>query len=290
MNRLRMGSGFALVWLALALPALAQKEHVTFLVMGKTINYRQQSDGTIAPLNYHFFAEVFVRDGGTVTNASLDFPDGSTQDFEDLGYVMELHGGRYVSEAELDANYPNGDYRVSFDTPSGSIDDRVLTIRGTGEGVSRIPPAASILLHQRGRRVSPERIDPSADLLVRWTDFELGEADVNGILDDLTFVVMADCRGEKRVHSGRPFEGTDYLTYADSELVIPAARLAPGETHQLSLEHAKVDTSRESEIVGLVTYAATTFLDFQTTGESRRAPCPAPSEMPRFDQGQTDRK
>lgn len=288
--RLRTGYGLLVLMIWLSETAVAQKEHVTFLVMGKTTNYRQGADGTVKPLNYHFFAEVFVTQGGQVTDALLEFPDGSRQPFENLGYVLELHGGRYQSEKELDANYPNGDYRVSFDTPSGNVDGRVLSIRGTGTGVSRIPRAGVIFLEQNGRPVSPKSIDPDEDLLVRWSDFETGEADANGILDDLIFVVMADCRGEKRVHSGRPLEGTAYLTYADSELVIPAAKLAPGETHQMSLEHARVDTSRQDEIVGLVTYAATTFLDFQTTGRLRGEPCPAPSEMLKFDQGQTDRR
>lgn len=38
------------------------------------------------------------------------------------------------------------------------------------------------------------------------------------------------------------------------------------EDASVTVEHAKVDTSTEDAMVGLVTYAATTFLEFRTTG------------------------
>ena len=89
------------------------------------------------------------------------------------------------------------------------------------------------------------------------------------------------------MHSGRPFEGTPFLSFTETEYRIPAEKLAPGEPHQLFIEHAIVDTSRQNEVVGLVTYAATTFLDFNTTGTASGSPCP--DVMPRMDGGQTDR-
>jgi hypothetical protein len=103
----------------------------------------------------------------------------------------------------------------------------------------------------------------------------------------LLFVVVGNCHGEKIVHSGRPFEGTAYLTYKTTRYVVSSEKLSVGEPHQLFLEHARVDTSEEDGVVGLVTYASTTFLDFQATGAASGKPCP-PS-MPKMDQGQTDR-
>jgi len=299
-----------LIALAYLATAEAQKDQVTFLVMGKTTNHRQSADGATSLLNYHFFAEIFVKEGGSVTDASLGFPDGTSQPFVDLGYVQEVHGGRYGEEAELDRSYPNGDYTFRFDTPSGSIPGRVLSVRGTGStgsgstgsgstgsgstgsgstggGQSRIPQAVKITLRQDGRAVSPSAVDPDKDLEVAWNAFVTGESDPNGIVDDLIFAVLGDCQGEKTVHSGRPFEGTPYLTYTTRIYVIPAEKLSPGEPHQLFVEHAKVDTSTDDGLVGLVTYASTTFLDFRTTGVASGAPCP-PS-MPKMDQGQTDR-
>ncbi len=288
--------GFSLAVAVLALGIgleAAPEDHVTFIVMGKTANTRQAPDGALTLLNYHFFAEIFVKDGGSVTGASLAFPDGKTQPFEDLGFVQEVHGGRYGDEPELDRAYPNGSYTFRFSTPSGPIgpivdvDGRVLRVRGTGEGASRIPKPVRITLHQGGREISATAVDPERDLTVTWSPFDGAGADANGILDDLMFVVLGDCRGEKTVHSGRPFEGTGYLSYSATEYVIPKNKLAAGEPHQLFIEQAKVDTSKEDGIVGLVTYAATTFLDFETTGNASGPECP--STMPKIDGGQTDR-
>lgn len=261
--------------------------HVSFIVMGKTTNHRQAPGGELALLNYHFFAEIFVRPGSRVTDASLGFPNGERQAFEDLGYVLELHGGRYDSEAELDRLYPNGPYGFRFATPGGDVEDRVLRVRGTGEGDSRIPSPPRITLTQNGRLASASEVDPASDLVVTWSDFENGRRDPAGILDDLLFVVLGDCRGEKTVHSGRPFEGTAHLDFRAERYTIPKDALRPGEPHQMFVEHATVDTSEEDRIVGLVTYAATTFLDFETTGEPMGPPCPP--VMPKMDQGQTDR-
>ncbi len=273
--------------LLLAAPAAAQQQDVTFLVMGKTTNHRQSASGELAQLNYHFFAEVFVKEGGKVTDAFLTFPGGKKQAFEDLGFVQEVHGGRYDNEEELDRLYPNGDYVFSFKTPSGNVDHRVMSVTGTGEGKSRIPNPVTITLNQDGKRVSPGAVDPAKDLTVTWSEFKGAGSDPNGILDDLLFVVMGNCHGDRTVHSGRPFEGTDFLSYTATSYTIPAEKLAPGEPHQLTVEQAIVDTSEEDSIAGLVTYAATTFLDFQTTGEASAEACPL--EMPRIDAGQTDR-
>jgi len=268
--------------------ALAPADHVTFLVMGKTVNHRQNpAGGALALLNYHFFAEIFVKDGGRVSEASLQLPDGTVHPFEDLGFVQEVHGGRYRREAELDREYPNGDYRFRFATPDGNVEGRALSVRGTGEGTSRIPEPVRIFLNQDGQEVSPAAVDPEKDLRITWSPFASGGPDPNGILDDLMFVVLGDCHGAKTVHSGRPFEGTGYLSYTAADYVIPASKLAPGEPHQMFIEHARVDTSKEDGIVGLVTYAATTFLDFETTGKAAGKPCPA--VMPKIDAGQTDR-
>lgn len=263
-------------------------DHVSFLVMGKTTNHRQSASGELALLNYHFFAEIFVREGGEVRDATLSFPNGEVQPFVDLGYVQEVHGGRYQEEADLDRLYPNGAYRFRFTVGDETPVERRLRIRGTGEGRTRIPSPPRITLIQGGRAVPPEGIDPNEDLTVSFSAFASGRPDPNGIVDDLIFVVLGDCRGERTVHSGRPFEDAPFLTYRTKSYVIPSSKLRPGEPHQLSVEHATVDTSEKGGLVGLVTYASTTFLDFRTSGEAVGDPCPA--VMPRIDQGQTDRE
>jgi hypothetical protein len=263
------------LFLALALldgPA----DSVSFLVMGKTTNHRQAelaSRPGLKLLNYHFFAEIFVREQGAVMDAFLVFPGGGTQPFEDKGEVLDLHGGRYDREEALDAAYPAGEYRLRFRTPAGAV-ERPLRLRE-----SQIPNPPRITLVQDDQPVA--RVDAAKELTVRWSELEAAHR------DDLVFVVVANCRAERIVHSGRPFEGTPYLTYASREYRIPEGSLAQGEPHQMFVEVAAVETSEKDGIPGLVTYAATTFLDFRTEGSATGPPCP--EVMPPFDGGQTDR-
>lgn len=271
----------ALLFVLLVAPG--PKDHVSFLVMGKTTNHRQSESGELLLLNYHFFAEIFLRPGGRVSEATLSIPGGAAPAFEDRGSVLELHGGRFDRVEALDQTYPAGDYSLRFRTPGGSVEGRRLRMQG-----SRIPEPARITLVQDGNPVSPETVDPAKDLTVTWSDFESAQADPAGILDDLIFVVVGNCLAERVVHSGRPFEGTPFLTYRAKVYTVPRGKLAPGEPHQMFVEHAAVDTSEEDGIVGLVTYASTTFLDFRTLGSPGARPCP--EEMPPFDGGQTDRK
>jgi hypothetical protein len=272
----------ALLFLIASLPP-SPRDHVSFLVMGKTTNHRQSESGALQLLNYHFFSEIFLREGGQVSEASLRFPGDGTESFEDRGPVLELHGGRYETEEALDGNYPAGDYALRFATPGGVVERRVLRMSG-----SRIPKPPQITLVQNGSPASPQSIDPERELTVRWSEFEGAHSDAAGILDDLVFVVIGNCHAERVVHSGRPFEETPFLTYRETEYVVPGGKLSPGETHQMFVEHASVDASEEDGIVGLVTYASTTFLDFRTLGAPAGRPCP--EVMPPFDGGQTDRK
>ncbi|MFT7460604.1 MAG: hypothetical protein ACI909_003292, partial [Planctomycetota bacterium] len=158
-----------------------------------------------------------------------------------------------------------------------------------GSGYSRIPPPVSISLSQQGNKVTTSRIDPNHDLIVTWSDFASGNTDPNGIVDDLVFVVTGDCHGKKIDHSGGPFGSEAYLTFASKEYVIPASKLEPGETLQIFVEHAEMDSSMYRAIPEIATYASTSFLDIRTLGEKRKERKECPTVMPAMDGGQTDR-
>ena len=70
---------------------------ITFVVAGKTGNFRQSTDGMVSALNYHFFAEIFIQDNGRIKQAALLTPDNLSEAiaFSDSGYALEMHGGRY---------------------------------------------------------------------------------------------------------------------------------------------------------------------------------------------------
>jgi len=255
----------------LPLQVLAEQTDITFVVAGKTSNHRQDAKGEVNVLNYHFFAEIFLQPGGKATPSSLVTPlsKGVAVPFEDSGYALEMHGGRYGSEAELEANYPDGDYVFHYTSPSTGSVSQVVTLGNPKSSGSGLPTPPRIILSQNGRPATIRSIDSSRDLLVTWSEFEEGGADPLGIMDDLLFVIMADCDGVRRAHSGRPYENTPYLTYADKSFVIKAEQLRPEHVYQLSVEHAVLDTSKEHEVVGFATFATTTFLEIRTTGKAQ---------------------
>lgn len=271
--------------------ATAQTQRdVLFIVLGKTSNHRQSLDSTHSLLNYHFFAEIFLLEQGVVAEAKLFRPGESKSPayFEGDGPVLELHGGRYRSERELNEEYADGEYVFSYALSDGTkITQTVLIENGNGD--SRIPEPITIYLSQAGQGVSASHIDPEKDLTVTWSAFASGNADAQGIVDDLMFVVTGNCHGEKIDHSGGPFGSGDYLTYASTEYVIAASKLDPGETFQLFVEQAVMDTGMYKGIPQIATYAATTFLDFKTMGEESKQGTRCPLMMPAMDGGQTDR-
>lgn len=274
-------------WFAVG-TAVAEQADIRFVVLGKTANYRQQENTSSRLLNYHFFAEIFLRDGGRVSNPVLLLPGEKELLFSGSDSVLEAHGGRYNSEKELDRYFPNGAYIFSY-----RLSDRTLinqsVVLDNATGGSRIPEPVRISLFQEDKVVRADRVDPAKDLLLRWSDFKTGNRDPNGIVDDLVFVVTGNCHGERINHSGGPFSDSPYLTFADREYRIPAGSLAPGEPHQLFIEHAEMDTSVYRAIPEIATYAATTFLDIHTTGTASAKAKTCPQPMTAMDGGQTDR-
>jgi hypothetical protein len=267
----------------------ASQTDITFVVAGKTSNHRQQADGRVNALNYHFFAEIFLQEGGRVTDATMLAPNyGATPaPLGDSGYALEYHGGRYASEAELEQAYPDGEYVFEYTAPSTGHVTQSVTLKNPKPTGSGLPAAPRIMLAQGGKSVAPDAIDPAVDLRVSWSEFTEGGADPARIMDDLLFVIMADCQGERRAHSGRPFENTPYLTYADSHFDIAAELLVPASAYQLSVEHAVLDTSSEHGVIGFATFASTTFLDLRTTGNAVAGESCDTLRKP-FDAGQTD--
>ena len=156
-----------ILWLVLCLggsTALAEQTDITFLVAGKTSNHRQDVHGDVRVLNYHFFAEIFLQPGGQAHPADLFVPStAEVVEFTDSGYALEMHGGRYAAEAELEANYPDGDYTFRYTTPSTGARNQAVTLGNPNSGRSGLPAAPRIYLHQGGSPVHPQAVDPALD-------------------------------------------------------------------------------------------------------------------------------
>ena len=186
---------------------------ITFVVVGKTGNFRQSAVGTVSALNYHFFAEIFIQENGRIKQAALLTPDNPFEGiaFSDSGYALEMHGGRYPNEIELEHYYPDGNYIFRYDTPSTGLLEQPIALANSASDSSRLPDAPHIILSQNGRLISPHLIQADLPLTVTWSTFEQGNQDPLGIVNDLVFVIMGDCYGNRISHSGRPFENTPYL-------------------------------------------------------------------------------
>ncbi|MFT7177273.1 MAG: hypothetical protein ACJAUG_003281 [Halioglobus sp.] len=188
--------------------------------------------------------------------------------FEDSGYALEMHGGRYKSEQELEDAYPDGDYVFHYSSPSTGSVSQSVSMANSKSDESGLPPAPRIYLSQGGETVEPGQINPAQDLIVTWSEFTDGGSDPLGIMDDLLFVILADCDGVRRAHSGRPFENIPYLIYADKSFTISAEALLPENVYQLSVEHAVLDTGIAHGVIAFSTFATTTFVDIHTRGKA----------------------
>lgn len=253
-------------------PLFAQQSDVTFFVIGKHANYSQDQSGRREPVDYSFFSEIFLTEDGDAGDATLTFPTGEVVAYEDMRKVsggsadnilLVSGADRYTDFVDLQKRYPDGEYKVSFTTPGGSIHSAALEFDQRG-----LPGAPQIVLRQGGMPVC-DRVVPGADLIVNWGAFSQGKPDPNSILDDLVFVILTDAEGVRVAHSGRPFEGGSYLTYADTGFTIDGSILTEDQRYTLSVEHAILDdTTRIDGVPAFTTRAVTTKLEFEvSTGD-----------------------
>jgi hypothetical protein len=251
----------AAAMIALLQTAEAQQEDVTFFVIGKHANVQQHASGQQTPVDFSFFAEIFLTAGGDAADATLRFPTGELVDYRDM---REAEGGtrdnvflvsgedRFTGYRDLQNRYPDGAYRVSFKTPSGDVDGRLVF-------EERPLPAAPDVRVGQEDTARCRALAPGIDANVRWQPFAEGRVDPNGILDDLVFVILTNSEGVRVAHSGRPFEARPYLTWSDDAFTIDGDVLAAGETYTLSVEHALLDdTIRIGGVPAFTTRAVTT--------------------------------
>ena len=269
-------------------PVSPQEQDVQFVLLGKTRNHRQSPAGDLTFLNTVFFGEVFLNEGGVVTDAFVTGPGDAAEGlyFGDQE-VPFFAGERHSSIKSLEEHFPDGTYYFHFDTPHGNVRDMPVTFSKRGQE-SRNPAPIRLTLHQHGEVADPDAIDPNEDLRVTWSDFEHGAADPMGIIDDLIFVIMGNCLGVKTVHSGAAF-GPSFLTFAATEFTIPKESLFPGQPFQVEIEFSEMDTGSWGGLTSITTYAASTFLDIRTTG-TNEGDVVCPAQPLAMDGGQTDRK
>ena len=267
-------------------------DHVDYVVMGKSINHRQSVSAKLNLLNTVFFAEIFPiklnSSSPTITDAYLIGPGDAKVGMEFSNEkVPFLAGIRGWSIPELTKRYPDDTYYFNFNTPGGIIRNLPATF-AQQENIDNNPGPIKITLFQDNKITQPDFINPNYDIKVTWSPFEKGERDPNNIIDDMIYVILGNCHGEEIEHSGHAISNKDALTFDKREFIISSDKLESGKIYQLEVEHSNMETDSYRNIEIIVTYAATTFLDFKTKGDnSELLGCPVnPYAM---DGGQTDR-
>jgi hypothetical protein len=137
-------------------PAVSPGDNASFFVIGKTWHFQQDSSGLHGPNDIHYFAEVFSKAGGRVSDASMRLlaPDAEPIPFDhesDNGAVLHARDGKiHLHVADLDAELPNGDYAFSFHTPTGDVQDFAVSL-GSADSVTDLPPPPRSSCHRRPR-------------------------------------------------------------------------------------------------------------------------------------------
>lgn len=266
----------------------AKDTELSFIVMVKSSNYSQNDKGQLKLLNYHFFSEVFPKQENVVVSGKLWRED---EEHKAMPYVKRksnyyIEGGHFDSLEEVDKAYPNDRYYFSIKTERLNIEGQSLKLRGE-TGQTDIPSPIRISLFQEGIEVPPNMVDPSKGLTIRWSEYSNGQSDPRGIVDDMIFVVLQNCQGDRIVHTGLPFFGP-YMTYETKQVQVDAGKLRPGEPYSMFVEFPHVVDSRVAQGVPLFSsYATATYLDMQTKGKRESDACL--ESMPPMDTGQTDR-
>ena len=139
--------------------------------------------------------------------------------------------------------------------------------------IEQMPLPAAVTLSQNNSVAMTAEIDPDIDLTLAWEPMPGNTRVAASDLDDLIFVLVFDCFGNTIAHSGRPYQGGAFLTYRDSQYVVDAASLEPGQKHKAIVEQATADVTIFQGIPGIATYATLTFLEFQTSGVAEGKSC-----------------
>lgn len=270
------------------LAGTSEKNDLWFFVLVKSSNYSQAQDGKLTLLNYHFFSELFAKESGLIKSAALRRKDNDSVPFVyvDRGDTFYYEGGHFKTVEAVDDAHPNGQYQFKIELSSGQQINADLSLSGPG-GKTDIPAPIRISFFQNGKQKVPENIEPTLPLTVRWTPYSNGREDPNGIVDDMIFVVFQDCHGERVFHTGLPFKESNYMTYREKEVIVPAGHFGSGQTYSMFVELPHVvDSTMVGVTPGFTSYATATYTDIKTLGPSS---VECPKAIPPLDTGQTDR-
>jgi hypothetical protein len=196
-----------------------------------------------------FRAQVEASAPGAVANASVITPAGQTHPLlTDSGEEFE-HSASAASQSALDAQYPNGSYRLTIQTASQGTRTVQLPLNGAS-----YPPAP--LLH-----FDPTvRVRADGELRINW------DAWPGGTANDFIQLRIEDGDGDN-VFETPDFDDKDALDGRATGAVIPAGTLEPGKTYDARLTFHRcvaIDSSSYAGALGQALYFARTKFKIRT--------------------------
>ena len=260
---------------AMSFGMAAQAGDVRFTLLEKGASYEMDEAGELHLVRIEFVSETILSDGGAIVDGTITQAGSATPVFELKASeaFFNRYANSYADFSALDKAHPNTGYVVNIRGRSSRIEDLSLVFDGP-EGEVQFPDPIRITLQQDNTDAGFTRVDPDKDLHLVWSEFSKGAADPRGILDDLVFAIVSDCHGNSVSRSGIPLVMPEYLTFRADKHVIPADSLQPGLTHEVTVIHVNgVDTRQAGDTIAMVSYNATTKMQFRTTGEAVGPPC-----------------
>lgn len=265
MKNLRMHSRAALVALAaflFAVPAVVQAGVDAVLVVKNQAWVQTGPDAmsfaTEEPWSYN--ATLLVDDQG-INNATLTFPDGSTQPFaQDAGSDTWNANEDYATKAELDAAFPNTaqgeNYLIEWEFGATGIGGAQLGFAEPGLGYPNVPKVVNY--------EAAQNIDPAQPFTLEWEPFANA---VGGLTaDSLIVLEIQDLEGNSVFRSELTDIGS-ILTGADTSVEIPAGTFAEGMTYRVGLGFVRpVAALLLNDPIVVVGVSSATALEIQTIG------------------------
>lgn len=220
----------------------------------KSQSFNQTSSSPPAPNTarpYAFGSFIIKSSSNSVNTATLRYlPSGTNQNYiyGDNELFIEAD---FLSQAALDAAYPNGSYRVTMNTLNDGTKTSDLSV--TGDTYPATPRISNY--------PQAQTIDAAADFLLTWDSFAGGTA------DDFIQLQFEDCQGNG-LHSPDPGE-PGALTGTNNSITLSAGLLQSGRTYQAELKFFKrtsIDTNSYPGVRGLAAYGKTTKFTLVTAG------------------------
>ncbi len=191
------------------------------------VEFYQQTDAgspvqSTLPAPSRFFASVHPAFPGSITNATVKLPNGTSRALTNNGGFPDYNED-FPSRASMNAAFRSGKYQLHFDTISDGTFSPTLTLGA--ERTFSVPHLTNW--------VESQTIDPTMPFTLHWAPF------IHATTNDSVIVKISNSAKEYVFQTPDAFE-PGVLPGATSSVTIPANTFDYGSSYFVDLEFAKV--------------------------------------------------